>query len=309
MGRVIDFFARRRAGDAQRRDGGAMLDGFSLEVTPRSAEAVDRFDAILPAGSRVYIAHIDGCATDPLVATARRLREQGMTPMPHIPARSIPDAAALADLLARYRDEAGVTGALLLGGGAPRRAGAFGSVMDMVGTGLFDRAGFAMLHVAGHPEGNRDIDPDGGERAAMAALRWKQGMRERTGAEMAIVTQFAFEAEPVIAWTERLAAAGVDLPVHVGVAGPAKLQTLIKYALACGVGPSLRVLKRRAADVTQLMLPHAPDAVLAALAAHRAANAASPLRAAHIFPFGGIAASADYAAGRTADAASASQRA
>ena len=59
---------------------------------------------------------------------------------------------------------------------------------------------------------------------------------------MAIATQFCFESGPVIAWADRLAEAGIDLPIHIGVAGPAKLQTMIKFAIACGVGPSLRVL-------------------------------------------------------------------
>ncbi|MGC1259326.1 MAG: methylenetetrahydrofolate reductase, partial [Jannaschia helgolandensis] len=89
------------------------LDGFSIEVMPRTAEKVEDFAAILPQGTRVYIAHIDGTPVEDMVATAARLRADGMTPMPHFPARIIKDRAMLTDWIARYRGEADVRQALL----------------------------------------------------------------------------------------------------------------------------------------------------------------------------------------------------
>jgi hypothetical protein len=168
-----------------------------------------------------------------------RLRDEGFEPMPHFPARSIPGPATLADWIRRYQAEAGVTQGLLLGGGIATPRGEYHSSMQLLESGFFDDAGFTHLHVAGHPEGNRDIDPDGGEAEVMAALKWKQDFANRSDARFAIATQFAFEADGVVAWAERLAAAGIEMPVHLGVAGPAKLQTLIKFAIACGVGKSL----------------------------------------------------------------------
>ena len=146
----------------------------------------------------------------------------------------------------------------------------FDSSMQLLESGAFDRAGFKHLHVAGHPEGNRDIDPDGGTGNVDAAMRWKSAFNERTDAEMALVTQFAFEAGPIIEWANGLRDAGIGLPVHVGIAGPARLQTLIKFAIACGVGPSLKVLQRRAIDVGKLLLPFEPDEVVRVLARHKA---------------------------------------
>lgn len=273
-------------------DVAGLLRDFSIEVMPRTAAGVASFRRLLPAGTRVYIAHIAGTAIGDMVATARRLREEGFTPMPHLPARAIPDRATLADWLARYRGEAGVEEALLIAGGYDRAQGPFASTMDLLDSGLF--APFRRLHVAGHPEGSRDVDPAGGEANAMAALAFKQAFAERSDAAMAIVTQFVFEPAPVIAWAGRLAAAGIDLPVHIGIAGPAKLQTLLKYAIACGVGPSLRVLERRARDVTRLLVPFEPTEIVAALAAHAATEPAFPLAAVHLFPLGGIAAAAAW---------------
>ena len=122
----------------------------------------------------------------------------------------------------------------------------------------------------------------------MEALRWKQAFHERSDAKMAIATQFCFEADPVIAWAERLAQEGIDLPIHIGVAGPAKLQTLIKFAIACGVGSSLRVLQKRAMDVTKLLVPYEPTEFVASLAAHKAKNHGFGIESVHFFPLGGI---------------------
>ncbi|MBW7922948.1 MAG: methylenetetrahydrofolate reductase [Rubellimicrobium sp.] len=272
----------------------SFLDGFSIEVMPRTAEKVDDFRAILPAGTRVYIAHIEGTPIEDMVRTAARLARDGFEVMPHFPARIIKDRATLDDWIARYQGEANVRSALLLAGGVTHPAGDFASSIDLIETGAFDKAGFTRLHVAGHPEGNRDIDPSGGDDNVMQALHWKQAFSARTDAAMAITTQFAFEAGPIITWANRVKAAGIDLPIHIGIAGPAKLQTLIKYAMACGVGPSLKVLQKRAADVTRLLLPFDPDEVVAGLAAHKAAHPDFNIARVHFFPLGGIKTNADW---------------
>ncbi|MEX0370040.1 MAG: methylenetetrahydrofolate reductase [Tateyamaria sp.] len=277
------------------KDVEAFLQGYSIEVMPRTAQKVDDFRAILPAGTRVYIAHIEGTPIEDMVATAKRLNAEGFPVMPHFPARIIKDQATLEDWIARYQGEANVDQALLLAGGVDQPHGVFQSSMQLMESGAFDRAGFKRLHVAGHPEGNKDIDPDGSLKNVEEALRWKQKFSERTDADMAIATQFAFEAGPIIAWADALKDAGMDLPIHIGIAGPAKLQTMIKFAIACGVGPSLRVLQRRAKDVTKLLLPFEPTDVISELAAHKAAHPDFNITQVHFFPLGGIKTNAHWA--------------
>ncbi len=273
----------------------AFLKDYSIEVMPRTAEKVEDFRELLPEATRVYIAHIEGTPIEDMVATAARLAKDGYNVMPHFPARIIKDDATLADWIARYQGEANVDQALLLAGGVNEPHGNFDSSMQLMETGLFDKAGFKRLHVAGHPEGNRDIDPDGSEKNVMEAVRWKQAFSERTDAKMALATQFAFEAGPIIDWANGLKEAGIDIPVHIGIAGPAKLQTLIKFAIACGVGPSLKVLQKRAMDVTKLLLPYTPMDVLTELADHKAANPDFNIEQVHFFPLGGIKTNANWA--------------
>ncbi|WP_322893686.1 MULTISPECIES: methylenetetrahydrofolate reductase [unclassified Yoonia] len=277
------------------------LRGYSIEVMPRTAAKIDNFRDLLPAGTRIYIAHIDGTPIDDMVATARLLARDGFAVMPHFPARIIKDRATLAGWIARYQGEAGVDQALLLAGGVAQPQGDYHSSIQLLESGLF--GDFKHLHVAGHPEGNRDIDPDGSDCNVMAALRWKQRFSDTSDAQMALTTQFAFAAEPVIAWADALRDAGITLPLHIGIAGPAKLQTLIKFAMACGVGPSLRVLQKRAMDVTKLMLPYEPTEVVAALAAHKARHPDCLIAGAHLFPLGGITAATDWASDHSRAAA------
>jgi methylenetetrahydrofolate reductase (NADPH) len=301
MASILSFVRRRAATPAPTPGAAldALLEDFSIEVMPRTAAKIADFRAILPAGTRVYLAHIDGTEFAEMRVAARRLVDEGFAVMPHVTARGLASRAELGDRIAAYAD-VGVRQALILAGGIATPHGPFTEALQLLRTGVFDAHGFTHLHVAGHPEGNSDIDPQGGDAVAMAALRAKSDFQIETDARMAIATQFCFEAAPVIAWGERIRAAGVTLPVHIGVAGPAKLQTLIRFAMSCGVGPSLRVLQRRAADLTKLMLPFEPTELLAELAMHKAANPACPIERVHFFPPGGIVATTDYTAASSA---------
>lgn len=271
------------------------LKDFSIEVMPRTAEKVEDFRDFLPGATRVYVAHIEGTPIEDMVATAKRLAAEGYDVMPHFPARIIKDEATLRNWIAMYQGEADIEQALLLAGGVTTPHGDYHSSMQLLESGAFGDAGFKRLHVAGHPEGNKDIDPDGAMTNVDAALRWKQAFSDTSDAEMAITTQFCFEAKPVIDWANDLAANGITLPIHIGVAGPAKLQTLIKFSIACGVGTSLRVLQRRAKDLTKLLLPFSPNEFLAELAAHKVQNPQLNISHVHFFPLGGIKINAKWA--------------
>ena len=264
------------------------VNNFSIEVMPRTAEKIEDFRNHLPENTRVYIAHIEGTPIEDMVKTAKRLAKEGFPTMPHFPARIIKDKATLNEWISRYQGEAGVNQALLLAGGVSKPHGEFESSIRLLETGLFDKANFKNIHIAGHPEGNKDIDPDGTTVNVDAALKWKQNYKSKTDAKMAIATQFAFEAGPIIEWANSIKNAGIDIPIHIGIAGPAKLQTLIKFAIACGVGPSLKVLQKRATDVTKLLLPYEPTEVLSQLADHKANNPDFNIASVHFFPLGGI---------------------
>ena len=270
-----------------------LIKNFSIEVMPRTLGKLENIENLWPKNTRVYIAHLEGTTIEDMLVTAKRIKSASFIPMPHFPARIIKDNKVLEDWINRY-SEIGVNEALLLAGGVDRPLGNLSNSMELLSTGLFEKYGFERLHVAGHPEGNKDIDPNGSDINVMNALKWKQDYSKDTNTKIAIATQFLFESKPVIDWANKILSNGITLPINVGIAGPAKLQTMIKFAIACGVGPSLRVLERRAKDITKLLFPFEPTNILTELADYKEKNPNTNIEGIHFFPLGGIEKSSDF---------------
>ena len=270
------------------------ISGYSIEVIPKSAAKIESFTDILPRNTRVYIAQTGNEDIAAMVGTAKRLNDEGFTVMPHIPARMIKDQSMLNDWISMYQNEAGVDEALLLAGGSTEPVGDFDSSIQLIESGLFDKAGFKRLHIAGHPEGCKDIDPEGGNKNVSAALSWKQEFFKRTDASMAIATQFCFDADIVKKWAEDIKKDGIDIPIHIGIAGPAKLQTLIKFSVECGIGASMKILTKRAKDITKLLLPYKPTQILKDLAEYKSKDPELNIEQVHFFPIGGIKKTTDW---------------
>ena len=270
------------------------LDGFSIEVTPRAAAKIDNFADLIPKGTLIYIAHIEGTPIEEMVATAKKINEQGFSPMPHFPARIIKDKNVLQDWISKYQNEANVKNGLLIAGGANKPYGEYDSSIQLIESELFDKANFQNLHIAGHPEGSMDIDPDGSTKNVDQALSWKNEFSKRTDAKMAITTQFSFDADSVISWANNLKKSGIDIPVHIGIAGPAKLQTLLKYSIECGVGASIKIIQKRAMDLTKLLLPYKPTTIITDLANYKANNPSFNIEKVHFFPLGGVKQVSDF---------------
>ena len=270
------------------------LDGFSIEVTPRAAAKIDNFADLIPQGTLIYIAHIEGTPIEEMVATAKKINEQGFSPMPHFPARIIKDKNVLQDWISKYQNEANVKNGLLIAGGANKPYGEYDSSIQLIESELFDKANFQNLHIAGHPEGSMDIDPDGSTKNVDQALSWKNEFSKRTDAKMAITTQFSFDADSVISWANNLKKSGIDIPIHIGIAGPAKLQTLLKYSIECGVGASIKIIQKRAMDLTKLLLPYKPTTIITDLANYKANNPSFNIEKVHFFPLGGVKQVSDF---------------
>ena len=263
---------------------------FSLETTPHSAAKIPDFRAHLRPGCTVYITLLPGADFADSVAVARRLRHEGFNPVPHLAARSIPSTAIFEQHLQRITAEAGVTQVLLIGGGIASPCGEVSDTMQLLATGLLDKYGITKIGVAGHPEGSPDI-PD---QAIKAALEWKNDYARRTGALLYLVTQFCFEAEPIIKWDRLIQAEGNTLPIHIGIPGLATVKTLLAHAKACGIGPSMRFISRQAMNVTRLLTVSAPDRLVRALASYQANNPDCGIKGAHIYPLGGLKKSAEW---------------
>jgi methylenetetrahydrofolate reductase (NADPH) len=259
-----------------------LLSSASVEISSHGhqlGELSERF----AAGTDVTITFLPGDNFRSNVETAIALRRAGFNPVPHIAAREIVSRDALNDFVARLRSEADVRRVLLIAGDVAAARGPFKSSRDVAATGLLQAHGITRVSIAGHPEGHPYLD----EAAAFASLEcWRDWSRE-TGVRVDIVTQFCFEAAPILKFLGEFTARNMDLPVIVGLAGPATPATLTKFALRCGIGNSMRALRGQIGRFGRLLVDTGPDDVIRALeAAPREATAS--IAGFHVFPFGGL---------------------
>jgi methylenetetrahydrofolate reductase (NADH) len=282
-----------------------LLAEASLETTaqPRAIEHVAA--AGLAPATRVYITALPGDDAAMRIAAALRLRDLRLTPVPHLSARGFASAAELEQSLDGFA-AAGVREALLIGGDIDRPRGPFASARDLIATGLLERHGFTAIGIAAYPEGHPRIAAETLEAELAAKI---EGLRQR-GIAPFIVTQFCFEAEPIVMLLARDRAKLADVPLHLGLAGPAKPSTLLRYAVACGIGNSLRAVRRKA-SFAKLLVEAGPEPIIAALAAEK--TALDNIAALHFFTFGGVERTArwatDLAAATAAEPALAPSRA
>jgi methylenetetrahydrofolate reductase (NADPH) len=276
--------------DAVREAIVAFLGGYSIEATPHDVKQLGEFPAVLPPKTSVYVAHPPGVSIDAVVEFAGQLKAQGFVPVPHIIARKLESRDQLERALAALHD-IGVDEALVIAGDLAVPHAAFDSSLEVLETGFFDRYGFREIGVAGHPEGSKAI----GEGRVEQALAGKAAFAKKASFRIRIVTQFGFDPEAVTAWEQATQAVGIGLPIHVGMAGPASLRQLAKFAMMCGIGSSARMLMTRTGATANLLKTQAPDELLTHLARHRVAHPTSRIVKAHFFCFGGVLKTARWA--------------
>ncbi|RZO82473.1 MAG: metFprotein [Litorivicinaceae bacterium] len=266
------------------------MQNWSIEVTPSSNKKINDFREVLPVGTTVNVTEIPGSDLERILSTVHQLASQEMNAVPHIAARGIESLAALEALITRYR-EAHVTEVLLIAGGYKQPVGDFSSSIDVLETGLLENLGIKKVGVAGHPEGSPDISKAGlGD-----ALRRKNAIAQESGLDMYLETQFCFDAQAILDWEAQIRKAGNRLPIRVGLAGPARLKTLIHFAVISGVGPSLQFLKKQARNVTKLLTVQDPYELIETLAPHIDPQSPSALESIHFYSFGDFSQTAYFA--------------
>ena len=264
---------------------------WSIEVTPPGAGKIESFAEVLAEGTTVNVTFLPGTDPKDTVDVAARLRDEGMNPVHHIAARSLQSRDQLDGLLADMVNRAKVDEVLVIGGGVDKPVGDFASSMDVLETGLIQKHGIRKIGVSGHPEGSPDINAD----ELAQALEWKNNFAKTEGLDLYIETQFCFEADAVVAWEKSIRAAGNNLPIRIGIPGPATIKTLFRFAQISGIGPSMRVIAKQAKNVTKLLTVQSPHLLLTGLAEAMAADPESRIAHFHYYPFGGFARTSRWA--------------
>jgi methylenetetrahydrofolate reductase (NADPH) len=261
--------------------------GASIETSTKNLAEIDSYGSLLPAATDIYVPCLPGTPYHHILSVAKRLRQVGMNPVPHIAARRLVNATVASVFLAGLRDEAGVTRALVIAGDSQAAVGPYTSSLAILETGLLQAHGIRSVGIAGYPEGHGGISA----QALLEALDRKIAYARSHGIEPFVVSQFCFDGNVVVDWLAKLRARGVTLPVRVGLAGPAKVRTLLNYGMRCGVGDSLRAFGSQPVSLTRLLMRHGPEKAVRTIAQSAAELGIAGL---HFFPFGGFAESARW---------------
>ena len=304
MAKILDF-VRRPAAPAPRRAAPRSTpcsQDFSIEVMPRTAAKIADFRAILPAGTRVYLAHIDGTDFAEMLADrppprGRGLRRHAALPGPRHrqPRPSSTPASPPTPTPASARRWSSPAASTARAAPSPRRC-------SCSRTGRLRRP---RLHrtctspatrrataTSTPPAATPSPWPRSPRKAAFAARD-----RRRDGDRHPVLSS---RPRPVIAWADRLAAAGITLPRPHRRRRPRQAADAdpLRHDLRRRPEPARAAAPRRRPDQAHASLR--ADRVLAELAAHKAAEPGFAIERVHFFPLGGIAATTDYTGAVTA---------
>jgi methylenetetrahydrofolate reductase (NADPH) len=280
-----------------------MLRGFSIEVNPGEGKIIDAAPTRLEPGTEVFMTWIPGKNPMDTVAPAKKLRDAGLYPTPHIGARHVESTGQLEEFVGKLR-EAGVDRVLIIAGDRDEPAGPFDSSLGVMQSGILQKAGITRMSVGGFPEGNPKIsDP-----LLWEAIAAKTKFARENGINLTIVTQFAFASEPIVEWVRKVRSMGIDNPIRLGFAGPASLISLTRYAMVCGVGASMKVLTEKP-QFAKLLIDKGPEPLIRGVAGEIGAKNGDALplgiKGVHFFVFGGFNKTVDWInSQRTSTAAS-----
>ena len=261
----------------------------SIEINVHEIRDLRAGRAFLGSGRKVYVSHPPRQTWQDTEAACRAVRDAGFDPVPHVPVRLLADAETLDRLLAALAADAQVREVLLIAGDHPEPVGPFLTVSDVLRTGALRSHGLTRVSVAGHPEGHPKLTLD-------EIRRWerrKVALAVEAGLEVTVVTQFFFDHSPFLDWVRDLRLQGVRARIVAGLAGPAGLATLFRFALRCGAGPSIRALGARPKSMSKLISDHGPEQLIRALAQARGAGEAD-FSGIHLFSFGGYLRTCDW---------------
>ncbi|WP_062389325.1 methylenetetrahydrofolate reductase [Demequina iriomotensis] len=267
----------------------ALVHDISLEVTARDRASLS--GAALRGGTRVSITHLGTESADDRLDAAAAARAAGFAPVPHLAARRFADASGAREALAGLRERGAHERVFIVAGDPRTPAGPYVSAEDLIRTGILAEHGVREVGIGGYPEGHPAIADD----ALWAALEAKVAAVQERGMTATLTTQFSFDADAVIRWIERVRAAGIDVPIRVGVPGPAGVGRLLAFARRCGVGSSAGIARKYGFSLANLMGTATPDRFVAELAGRLDLAHHGDIRL-HVYAFGDVQAASAWIA-------------
>jgi methylenetetrahydrofolate reductase (NADPH) len=265
-----------------------MVDGYSLEMTAKEIEGLREAAALIRPNTQIAVTFLPGEEMAQRVEAAVLVRELGFEPIVHLSARRITSEAELDQYLSDITSKAGVKRVFIIAGDPPEPEGPYSTSLDIIETGLLEKYGIEIVGIGGHPEGHPNNTP----AELWDWMERKIGAIRARGMTPLVVTQFAFDDDAIVGWVKEMRQRGIDVPVRLGVPGPAGIKRLLGFAKRCGVGASASVMKKYGISLTNLIGSAGPDKLVKSLD-KGLTEEAGRVRL-HLYPFGALTASAEW---------------
>ena len=275
-----------------------LVTGYSLEMTGKDVPGLMEAKDSIPAGTKINVTFLGNEDLEMRVNAAKAVRELGFVPVPHISARRLSSRGQLEEFLSRLQDVGATDSVFVVGGDPATPEGPYEDSYDVIRTGLLLDYGVKEVSIAGYPEGHPDIS----DEVLWRALDEKSLSLKQQGLKATILTQFAFDTDPVLAWIDQVRARGIDSTIRIGTPGPAGIKRLLGFARRFGIGANAMIVKKYGFSLTNLMGTAGPDKFVTDLSAMLAdkntdapaSTTSGPVKL-HFYTFGGLLATADWA--------------
>ncbi|MGW2288797.1 methylenetetrahydrofolate reductase [Streptomyces phaeochromogenes] len=271
--------------------GTSLLEDFSLEMTGKDTPKLEEAHATIRPGTRINITFLGNEDLPMRLEAARAVKRLGFVPVPHISARRLRSTAELEEFLAGLHADGTGDNVFVVGGDPVRPEGPYEDALTVIRTGLLQHFGVRHIGISGYPEGHPTIT----ESTLWSALTDKHAALGEQQLAGDFITQFGFDVDPVLAWVEETRKRGVDMPIRIGVPGPAGIKRLMKYAARFGVGTSASIAMKYGFSLTNLMGTAGPDRFLHALADGYDPDRHGEVKV-HFYTFGGLKATSEWIA-------------
>ena len=266
-----------------------MVDGYSLEMTAKETEGLKEAAPLIRPNTQIAVTFLPGEEIAQRVEATVLVRELGFEPIVHLSARRIPSVEVLENYLKDITEKAGVKRVFIIAGDPPEPEGPFENSLQIIETGLLEKYGIEIVGVGGHPEGH----PNNSKDELWDWMEKKLAAVRAHGMTPLVVTQFAFDDDAIVGWLKEMRARGIDVPVRIGVPGPAGIKRLLGFAKRCGVGASASVMKKYGVSITNLIGSAGPDKLVESLNKGMGFEETGRVRL-HLYPFGALKASAEW---------------
>jgi methylenetetrahydrofolate reductase (NADPH) len=269
-----------------------VLDDFSMEMTGKDVEKVENAAGVIPPGTRINVTFLENEDLAMRVNAAAAVKRLGFTPVPHISARRLKSQDMLEEFLTALRAIDATEHVFSVGGDPAVPMGPYEDSLAVIESGVLQQYGVRDISVGGYPDGHPDIATD----VLWSALEKKAAALSRLEIPGTVITQVDFDVDRVLSWVAEVREHGVELPIRVGVPGPASVKLLLGFASRLGISTSATIAKKYGLSVTNLLGKAGPDRFIRDLAAGLDPGKHGAVKL-HFYTFGGFKTAAEWISG------------